>query len=199
MITAPGGMDSSTHFNIAHLITSGGRRSVSTLQTLEIFGTILLHTGGTLMNPLVDLGRELEKISTFASSLSITTGLRTLRLETMVPKSSHLATTLAESFKRLDNVLLHTQFSQLETIEIVLYVTPRSMLSGLMALSDEALEEIQKEIPTFFAKTIEIRGVLVKCHVFNLGTDTIERLPSGFWEGMRSTTTKGRAEIKSGC
>jgi len=101
-------------------------------------------------------------------------------------------------FVPVDNILLHTQFSQLETIEIVLYVTPRSLLSGLMALSDEALEEIQKEIPTFFSKTTEIHGVLVKSHVFNHGTHAIEMLLSGFWEGMRSTTTKGRAEIKSG-
>jgi len=197
MITAHGGMDSNTHFGLAQLITSGGRRSVSTLQTLEIFGTFLLRTSGALL--LIDLGRELEKISILASSLSITTGLRTLRLETVVPKSSHLASTLAESFKRLDNVLLHTQFSQLETIEIVLYVTPRSFVAGLMGLSDEALEEIQKEILTFFSKTIEIHRVLVECQVFNLGTDPIQRLPSGFWEGMRLTTTKGRAEIKSGC
>ena len=139
----------------------------------------MLRTSGTLLNPLVDLGRELEKISTFASSLSITTSLRTLRLETVVPKSSHLANTLAESSKRLDNVLLRTQFSQLKTIEIVLYVTPRSLLSGLMALSDKALEEIQKEIPTFSSKTTEIHGVLVKCHVFNHGTHAIEMLPSG--------------------
>ena len=198
MITAHGGTDSNRHYDFAESIASGGRRSVSTLQTLQIFGTILLRTSGTLLNPLVDLGRELEKISTFASSLSITTGLRTLRLETVVPKSSHLANTLAESFKRLDNVLLHPQFSQLETIEIVLYVTPRSLLSGLMALSDKALEEIQKEIPTLFSKTTEIHGVLVKSHVFNHGTHAIEMLLSGFWEGMRSTTTKGRAEIKSG-